>query len=167
MQFMFPYSGLFVLWQNCGATEHVGVLISLQVRIGWFVETRFSFWNQLSLLPPALLADAEESEGTFHFLLHVSWVSWFHSHWPADRSQPGFVVHLFNIFVLKHRQDIGEHLQESGAVFSYSSAPARGKQSVSDFKKVTCYCNDWYTSIITYYWSLVRPCLYLCTLLYI
>lgn len=35
------------------------------------------------------------------------------------------------------------------------------------FVKVTSYCNHWYTSVITYYWSLVWPCLDLCTLLYI
>lgn len=83
---------------------------------------------------------------------------------------------LFIIFVVhKLKQNICDPVQRERmkagewSSFSIDSAPAREKQrGVSDKKtKMTCYCNHWYTSIITYYWSLVWPHLHLCTLLYI
>lgn len=80
-----------------------------------------------------------------------------------------FVVHKLKQNICDPVQREREWRQESEAVFLSTLHQPEKNREVCLIKKtkMTCYCNHWYTSIITYYWSLVWPHLHLCTLLYI
>lgn len=86
--------------------------------------------------------------------------------WLSDWSQLRFAVVCSNVLSLTNSWTRPEWSQERRVFLSTLRQPEETR-GVSDSEIMACYCNHWYTSIMTYYWSLVWPCLHLCTLLYI